>query len=78
MMRAQSRTVRVSGPTLSQEKLSGITPLRLTRVCVGFSPTVPHAAAGRRIEPPVSDPSAAKVNRDATAAPDPLEEPPVM
>ena len=35
-------------------------------------------AAGPRIEPPVSEPSAAKVSRAATAAPDPDEEPPVM
>ena len=77
MMRAQSRAVRASGPTLSAEKDSGITPARLTRVCVGFSPVTPHADAGQRMEPPVSDPRAAKVNRAATAAPDPLDEPPV-
>ncbi len=59
MMRAQSRAVRTSGPTLSQEKDSGITPARETRVCVGFSPVTPHAEAGSRIDPPVSDPSAA-------------------
>ena len=33
--------------------------------------------AGIRIEPPVSEPRAAKVNRAATAAPDPEDEPPV-
>ena len=38
---------------------------------------MPHSAAGKRIDPPVSVPSAAGVSPAATAAPDPLEEPPV-
>ena len=59
MIRAQSRAVRVSGPTLSALNDNGITPNRDTRVCVGLMPVTPHAAAGRRIEPPVSDPNAA-------------------
>jgi hypothetical protein len=58
-MRAQSRAVRVSGPTLSQLNDSGITPARDTRVWVGFRPVTPQAEAGRRIDPPVSDPRAA-------------------
>ena len=57
--RAQSRAVRASGPTLSAENDSGITPNRLTRVCVGFSPVTPFAEAGSRTDPPVSDPRAA-------------------
>jgi hypothetical protein len=56
--RAQSRTVRVSGPTLSWVNDSGMTPYRDTRVCVGLMPLTPLAAAGRRIEPPVSEPNA--------------------
>ncbi len=57
--RAQSRAVRASGPTLSCEKESGITPARLTRVCVGLMPVTPQAEAGSRTEPPVSEPRAA-------------------
>src|ERR1700704_3876580 len=36
---------------------------------------MPFAAAGPRIEPPVSDPSVAGANPAATAAPEPEEEP---
>ena len=39
-------------------------------------PTTPHSAAGWRIEPPVSEPSASGTNPAATAAADPPEEPP--
>jgi hypothetical protein len=38
---------------------------------------MPHSAAGPRIDPPVSEPSAAGTNPAATAAPAPLDEPPV-
>src|SRR5947207_11441229 len=38
---------------------------------------MPHRAAGPRIEPPVSEPSAPGTNPAATAAPAPLDEPPV-
>jgi hypothetical protein len=38
---------------------------------------MPHSAAGPRIEPPVSDPSAPSTNPAATAAPEPLLDPPV-
>ena len=40
-------------------------------------PTTPQAAAGRRIEPPVSEPSAPNTMRAPTEAPEPLELPPV-
>ena len=40
-------------------------------------PTTPQAEAGRRIEPPVSEPSAPLTMRGATEAPEPLDEPPV-
>ena len=39
---------------------------------------MPHAADGKRIEPPVSVPSAAVQSPAATATPDPLEEMPVQ
>jgi hypothetical protein len=43
---------------------------------VGFKPTQPHSAAGWRIEPPVSEPSAAAHSSAATAAAEPPDEPP--
>ncbi len=52
-------------------------PARLTRPVVVLMPDTPQKWAGMRMEPPVSEPSAAKVNRAATAAPEPEEEPPV-
>ncbi len=38
---------------------------------------MPHNAAGPRIDPPVSEPRAAGTSPAATAAPEPLDEPPV-
>src|SRR5262252_5654882 len=46
------------------------------RPYVGLRPTTPLYAAGRRIEPPVCVPSAMGTSRAATAAPDPLLDPP--
>ena len=43
---------------------------------MGFIPTIPHSAAGCRMEPPVSDPSDHGTWRSATAAADPPLEPP--
>ena len=63
---------------VSSECESGIAPCRETRPQVVLSPVTPQAAAGRRTEPPVSEPSAPKARRAATAAPEPLEEPPAM
>src|SRR6478735_28041 len=42
-----------------------------------MNPVMPQWDAGLRIEPPVSEPSAAGTNPAATAAPAPLDEPPV-
>ena len=41
-----------------------------------MSPKRPHAAAGKRIDPPVSLPSDAKARPAAGATPEPLEEAP--
>ena len=46
------------GPTWSLEKDRGITPRKLTRPYVGLSPTTFQNAAGCRMEPPVSEPTA--------------------
>src|SRR5205814_7801111 len=54
----------------------GMAPRRETRPRVVFSPVTPQSAEGRRTEPPVSEPSAPKTSLAATAAPEPLEEPP--
>ena len=70
--------MRASGPTVSSDCDNGIAPARLTRPTVVFNPVTPQKCAGIRIEPPVSEPSAAKVSRAATAEPDPDDEPPVM
>src|SRR5258708_29300034 len=43
--RAQSRAVRASGPTTSNECDIGIAPRRLTRPFVGTRPTTPETAA---------------------------------
>src|SRR6478736_397806 len=78
MISAQSSAVRASGPTVSSVNESGIALARLTRPLVGFSPVTPQKCAGMRIEPPVSEPSAAGTSRAATAEPEPDDEPPVM
>src|SRR3954452_6286801 len=77
-IRAQSSAVCASGPTVSSVNESGIALARLTRLLVGLSPDTPQKCAGMRIEPPVSEPSAAGTSRAATAAPEPDEEPPVI
>ena len=74
--RAASRTVRVMGPTWSSVQASGKTPYRLTRPYVGLSPTTPQIAAGMRMEPEVSEPSAAAAMPVASATADPPLEPP--
>jgi hypothetical protein len=43
---------------------------------VGFKPTTPQKLAGWRTEPPVSEPSAARAERAATAEAEPPDEPP--
>ena len=57
IMAAAAAAVRVIGPTWSIESESGNTPCRLTRPQVPFRPVRPLAPEGKRIEPPVSEPS---------------------
>src|SRR4051812_23388224 len=71
-----SRAVRHIGPTWSSDHASGTTPAVLMAPYVGLNPVMPQSAAGRRIDPPVSEPSAAKHNPAATATADPPELPP--
>src|ERR1700759_3535860 len=74
---ATSSTRRANGPQESRSATDGMIPVRETRPSVGFRPTRPHQAAGMRTEPPESVPSAPKHMRVATAAAEPLDEPPV-
>ena len=73
-----SRTDRVMAQTVSSVVDRGSAPSHGVSRAVFLKPTMPHSAAGMRIEPPVSEPrpmKAAPVATD-TAAPD--DEPPGM
>ena len=67
---------RAKGPTVSSEGANGKTPSVGMRPWVTFSPKMPVMAAGTRIEPPVSVPSAPSTRPAATATAEPPEEPP--
>ena len=73
---AASSTERHSGPTVSCVPERGKIPPIGSRPPEDLAPTIPQKAAGMRIEPPVSEPSAQGTSPPATAAPDPEEEPP--
>ena len=64
--------------TVSSERESSKAPVRGTRDWVLLKPTMPHSAAGMRIEPPVSEPSVATARPSATDTAPPAEEPPGM
>src|ERR1019366_5222348 len=85
--------LRANGPTQSRLETAGCTPSRLIRPYEVFKPYTPQQAAGMRIEPPVSVPSAkstggptcggslgaaAATAPAATATAEPLDEPPGM
>src|SRR5262249_6854197 len=73
---AQSATLVASGPIESSANDSGTAPVVGMRPAVGLKPTMPHIAAGMRVEPPVSVPIDMRhmPSAAATAAPD--DEPP--
>ena len=76
MNRAASATDRASGPKC--EMLSN-TVGRMSigiRPRLGFKPTRPQKEAGMRTEPPMSVPSARGTQPEATAAPEPPDDPP--
>ena len=77
-MRATSSTLRAIGPTVSSIGTSGKTPSVGIRPHCDFSPTTSQAAEGRRIEQPVSVPSASSQSLAASAAAEPDDEPPVV
>ena len=64
--------------TVSSVNDKGKAPASGVRVCVFLKPTMPHSAAGMRMEPPVSEPSAATAWPSATDTAAPDEEPPGM
>src|SRR5262245_64143463 len=73
---AASRTVIAIGPAVSCECEIGTMPCCGTSPTPGLIPTTPFTAAGHTIEPLVSVPTASGTIPAATAAPDPLAEPP--
>ena len=75
-MATQPATDRAIGPTVSKLGASGKTPSAGTSPHVGLKPTTPQHAAGSRIEPALSVPSAASQRPAASAAPLPPLEPP--
>ena len=74
--RSISATDRAKGPAQSRLLDAGVRPSRLTRPKLGLKPTTPQQAAGTRIDPPVSVPIAISARPAATAAAEPLDEPP--
>ncbi len=77
-MSATSSTLRAIGPTVSSVGHSGKTPSSGMSPHCDFRPTVAHAAEGSRTEQPVSVPSASSQRPAASAAADPLDDPPVV
>ena len=75
-MRSHSSTLVAIGPAQSKLAASGQHPSTETSPCVGFRPTTPQQAAGMRIEPAESVPSAASASPAASAAAEPPLEPP--
>jgi hypothetical protein len=73
---AASSTERANTPTVSSEPANGKTPVREMAPKLGLNPTTPQKAAGRMTEPRVCVPMATGTKPVATAAAEPLEEPP--
>ena len=74
----QSATDRAIGPAVSKLGASGKQPSSGTRPWLGLNPTTPQQAAGIRIDPPESEPSAASARPAASAAAEPPLEPPAI
>ena len=62
----------------SSELDAGTAPAREMAPKVGFRPMMPQQAAGMRIDPPVSVPIAKSTDPEATAAAEPLDDPPTI
>src|SRR5690242_3979362 len=74
---AVSRTVRLTTPSMVAPIHPSPSGACVTRPRLGLRPTRPHSLAGTRIEPPPSLAWAIGTIRDATAAAEPPEDPPV-
>ena len=64
------------GATWSKDGEKATRPYLDTLPYVGFIPTIPQRLAGWRIEPPVSEPNAARAIPEATAVAEPPLDPP--
>jgi hypothetical protein len=73
---ARSSTLLAKMPTWSSVRESCRMPVRGMRPWVGLKPYTPQNEAGRMVEPAVWLPSARGTIAAATAAAEPLEEPP--
>src|SRR5438477_9235954 len=73
---AASAALRHIGPMWSSDAASSKQPKRETRPHVGLMPVTPFAADGKRIDPPVSEPSEPKQRPAAVATPEPLDDAP--
>src|SRR5437763_15461461 len=73
--RAQSSTLRASGPILSMLQASAMQPCRLTRPNVGRRPVTPQRVHGDRMLPWVSLPRANGTRPAATDEALPADEP---
>ncbi len=75
---AKSDVVRAMGPrTEIEDQPRGLVGCG-TKPGEGRRPTTPHSEAGRRKEPPVSEPVARLTKFEASAAADPPDEPPAV
>ena len=77
-MSATSSTLRAIGPTVSSVGTSGNTPSVEINPHCDLSPTTSQVAEGRRMEQPVSEPSASSQRPAARAAAEPDDDPPVV
>src|SRR5690348_11126727 len=73
---AQAATLVAIGPIESNDDDSGNAPSVGTRDLLGLNPTMPHKAAGIRVDPPVSLPIVTAHIPSATATAPPEVEPP--
>src|ERR1035438_4442624 len=77
-MTPQSSALCAKGPSLSRVQESAMAPCRLTSPYVGRKAVTPQKEAGVTMDPEVSEPMAKATSPAATAAADPLEEPPLQ
>ncbi len=73
---SRSSALRASHPKVSSEGDKAFAPLRSNVPCVGFNAKTPQYEAGRISEPAVCVPKASGTMPSATAAADPLDDPP--